>query len=304
METIGFIGLGNLGSPMAQNIQRAGYSMVVHDAREGATRALLDGGARLAASPEEVARLCDVTFTSVPGPREVEEVAVGPHGVLEGIKEGAVYVDLSTSRPTLIREIETKLRRKGAHVLDAPVLSTPAAAAGGHLIVMPSGDREVYERLHPIFEAFADKVVYAGDLGMGSVCKLVQNMMTFAMRQVMAEGLTLGMKAGLELPVLMESGTRGILGMNSERLAQTVFSGEYDQPSFRLALSRKDIGLATELGREVNVPMPVANIAEQLAIQCMNRGWGDRDSMVTILLQEEEAGVDLRSGEVGPNRAS
>ena len=304
METIGFIGLGNLGSPMARNIQRAGYSMVVYDVREGATRDLLDGGARLAASPEEVARLCDVTFTSVPGPKEVEEVAVGPHGVLEGIKEGAIYVDLSTSRPALVREIETMFRRKGAHVLDAPVLSTPADAAGRHLIVMPSGEREVYERLHPIFEAFADKVVYAGALGMGSVCKLVQNMMSFAMRQVMAEGLTLGMKAGLELSVLTESGSRGVLGMNSGRLAQTVFRGEYDQPSFRLALSRKDIGLATDLGREVNVPMPVANIVEQMAIQGMNRGWGDRDSMITFLLQEEVAGVELRSGEVAPQRVS
>ena len=197
METIDFIGLGNLGSPMAQNIQRTGYSMVVHDIREGATRPLLDGGARLAASPSEVARLCDVvTFTSVPGPREVEEAAVGRYGVLEGIKPGSVYVDLSTSSPALVRRIEAAFRQKGAYVLDAPVLASPTDAANRYLIVMPSGEREVYERLRRVFEAFADKVVYAGCVGMGSVCKLVQNMMSCAMRQVMAEGLTLGIKAG------------------------------------------------------------------------------------------------------------
>ena len=105
METIGFVGLGNLGTPMAENIQKSGYHMVVYDARDGATKPLLEDGARLAAAPDEVARLSDVILTSVPGPSEVEEVALGPHGVLNGIRAGAVYVDLSTSRPSLIQRI-------------------------------------------------------------------------------------------------------------------------------------------------------------------------------------------------------
>ena len=121
METVGFIGLGNMGGGMAGNIQKAGYPMVVFDIREAATRPFLEGGARLANSPAEVARLSDVIFTSLPGPREVEEVSLGPEGVLEGIKPGAVFVELSTSRPTLIRQIEPQFRQKGAHVLDAPV---------------------------------------------------------------------------------------------------------------------------------------------------------------------------------------
>ena len=294
MQTVGFIGLGNLGTPMAQNIQRAGFPMVVYDAREGATRALLEGGARLAMSPGEVADISDVILSSVPGPIEVEEIALGRVGILNGLSPGDVYVDLSTSRPSLIRRIGREFEQKGAHVLDAPVLASPATAANRQVIVMPSGDQDVCEQLLPVFESFADKVVYQGDLGMGSVCKLVNNMITLAVRQVAAEGLTLGMKAGLDLDALMEAGSRGILGSQREGLERTVFAGKFEPPSFRQALARKDIALANELARELEVPMPVANIVEQISIQCGNRGWGDMDTHVIYRLQEEAAGVEIR----------
>ena len=296
MQTVGFIGLGNLGTPMAQNIQRAGFPMAVYDVREGATRALLEGGARLAASPGEVAAVSDVVMSCVPGPSEVEEITLGPEGILSGLNPGDVFVDLSTSRPSLIRRIGRVFKEKGVHVLDAPVLASPATAADRQVIVMPSGDKDVYEQLLPVFEAFADKVVYQGDLGMGTTCKLVNNMITLAVRQVVAEGLTLGMKAGLDLDALMEAGSRGILGSQREGLERTVFAGKFEPPSFRQALARKDIALANELARELNVPMPVANIVEQLAIQCGNRGWGNMDTHVIYRLQEEAAGVEIRSG--------
>ena len=140
METVGFIGLGNMGGGMSNNIQKAGYPMVVYDLREEVIKPLLDGGARLAGSPAEVARLSDVTFTSLPGPREVEAVATGAEGVLEGIASGGIYVDLSTSRPTLIREIEPKFRAKGAHVLDAPVSGGKSGAQSRNLAVMVGGE--------------------------------------------------------------------------------------------------------------------------------------------------------------------
>ena len=295
MQTVGFIGLGNLGTPMAQNIQRAGFPMVVYDVLEGATRALLEGGARLATSPGEVAAVSDVVMSCVPGPSEVEEITLGRDGILSGLNPGDVYVDLSTSRPSLIRRIGRIFEEKGAHVLDAPVLASPDTAVDRQIIVMPSGDKDVYEQLLPVFEAFADKVVYQGDLGMGTTCKLVNNMITLAVRQVVAEGLTLGMKAGLDLDALMEAGSRGILGSQREGLERTVFAGRFEPPSFRQALARKDIALANELARELNVPMPVANIVEQVSIQCGNRGWGDMDTHVIYRLQEEAAGVEIRS---------
>lgn len=306
METVGFIGLGNMGGGMSANIQKAGYPMVVYDLREEAAKPLLEGGARLANSPAEVASLCDITLTSLPGPKEVESVSTGPEGVLEGMKPGGIYIDLSTSRPTLIREIEPKFRQKGCHVLDAPVSGGKSGAASGNLAVMVGGEREIFDRVKPILDSFGDKVFYAGSIGAGSVAKLVHNMIGHGVRQAIAEGLTLGVKAGVEAEALWECIRRGSLGRMSglhEGIARTVFTGEFDPPSFALELSRKDIGLATDLGREFNVPMPVANLVEQIAIQGMNRGWGGRDSSVTFLLQEEQAGVEVRATGVDPVKA-
>jgi len=307
METVGFIGLGNMGGGMSLNIQKAGYPMVVYDLREEAAKPLLEGGARLAGSPAEVARLSDVTFTSLPGPKEVEAVAMGLEGVLEGIRPGAIYVDLSTSRPTLIRQIEPRFREKGAHVLDAPVSGGKSGAASRNLAVMVGGEREIFDRIKPLLEAFGDKVFYAGSIGAGSVSKLVHNMIGHGVRQAIAEGLTLGVKAGVDAEALWECVRRGSLGrMNvlHEGIARTVFRGEFEPASFALSLARKDVGLATDLGREFNVPMPVANLAEQIAIEAMNRGWGDRDSSVTFLLQEEQAGVKVRAPQVDPAQAA
>ena len=307
METIGFIGLGNMGAGMANNIQKAGYPMVVYDVLEEATRPFLEAGARLASSPADIAERCDVTFTSLPGPKEVEEVGIGGQGILEGIKAGAVYVDLSTSRPTLIREIEPMFRQKGAHVLDAPVSGGKTGAASGNLAVMVGGDREVYDRVKPILDSFGDKVFYAGAIGAGSVAKLVHNMIGHGVQQAIAEGMTLGVKAGVETQALWECVRRGALGRMSylhERLPLIVFRGQYDPPQFALALARKDIGLATELAREYDVPMPIAAIAEQIAIQGVRRGWGGWDAAATFALQEEAAGVEVRAPEVDPEKAA
>ena len=139
METVGFIGLGRMGSAMAGNIQKAGYPMVVHDVREEATRPFGERGAKAAGTPEEVARLSDVIFTSVPGPKEMEEVATGSGGILGGIKSDSVYVDLSTCGPSLIRRLEPMFRQKGAYAMDGPVLSSPKLAISRTLIVMVGG---------------------------------------------------------------------------------------------------------------------------------------------------------------------
>ena len=303
METVGFIGLGNMGAGMAGNIQKADYPMMVYDIRQEITQPFVAQGARLASSPAEIAEQCDVTFTSLPGPAEVEAVALGAQGVLQGIKPGGIYVDLSTSRPTLIRQIEPQFRAKGAHVLDAPVSGGKSGAASRNLAVMVGGEREVFERIKPILDAFGDKVFYAGGIGAGSVCKLVHNMIGHGIRQAIAEGLTLGVKAGVDTEAVWECVRRGSTGRMRtlhEGIVRTVFRGQFDDASFALALARKDVSLATELGREFNVPMPIANLAEQIAIEAMNRGWGDKDSSITFRLQEEAAGVEVRAPHVDP----
>ena len=307
METIGFIGLGNMGGGMAGNIQKAGYPMVVYDLREAATRPFLEGGARLGNSPADVAARSEIILTSLPGPREVEMVATGAEGILQGMTAGSVYIDLSTSRPTLIREMEPQFRAKGVHVLDAPVSGGKSGARSRNLAVMVGGDREVFDRVKPLLDAFGDKVYYAGSIGAGSVAKLVHNMIGHGVRQAIAEGLTLGVKAGVDAEALWECVRRGALGRMSvlhEGVAGTVFRGEFEPANFALSLARKDIGLATDLGREFDVPMPVANLAEQIAIEAMNRGWGEMDSSVTFRLQEERSGVEVRASGVDAAKAA
>ena len=225
---------------------------------------------------------------------------------MEAIKPGAIFIELSTSRPTLIREIEPRFRQKGAHVLDAPISGGKTGAASGNLAVMVGGEREVFDRMKPLLDSFGDKVFYAGEIGAGSVAKLVHNMIGHGVKQAIAEGMTLGVKAGVDAEALWECVRRGSLGrmrVLHEGIAKTMFRGEYEPPSFALALSRKDIGLATELGREFNVPMPVANLAEQIVVQALNRGWGDLDSSATFMLQEESAGVEVRAPHVDPAKA-
>ena len=307
MDTVGLIGLGNMGSGMAGNLIKAGYPLVVHDVRSDVMRDWTGRGARTAGSAAEVARLADVTLTSLPGPPEVEAVATGPGGLLEGIRPGSVWVDTSTSRPTLIRQLEPRFRAKGAHVLDAPVSGGKSGARSRNLAVMVGGERGVYERVKRILDAIGDKVFYAGAIGAGSVCKLAHNMVGHSVRQAIAEALTLGVKAGVDAEAVWECIRRGALGRMvylHEGMPKTVFRGEYDPPMFALSLARKDIGLATELGREFDVPMPMTSLAEQIAIEAMNRGWGGLDNNVVFRLQEEAAGVEVRAPGVDPARAA
>jgi 3-hydroxyisobutyrate dehydrogenase len=251
-----------------------------------------------------VARQSEVTITSLPGPPEVEAVAAG---LLDGIAPGAVWIDTSTSRPTLIRTLEPRFRARGAHVLDAPVSGGKTGAESRNLAVMVGGDRAVFDRVKPVLDAFGDKVFYAGAIGAGSVAKLVHNMIGHSVRQALAEGLTLGVKAGVEAEALWECVRRGALGRMHylhEGLPRTVFRGQYAPPMFALSLARKDIGLATELAHEYDVPMPMTTLAEQIAMEAMNRGWGDQDNNVVFRLQEEAAGVEVRAPQVDPARAA
>jgi len=222
-------------------------------------------------------------------------LTLGSGGILEGITEGSIYLDLTTSSPALIRRVEPMFREKGASVLDAPVMASPAMATMKDLMVLVGGQYAIYEQVRPLLQSFADRLVYAGSLGMACVCKLVNNMMTLVARQIIAEGLTLGVKSGANLEVLLEILKENPLGGMCSRLSDTVISGQFEPPGFTLALSLKDIAVATELGRENNVPMVLANMMEQIAVQGMNRGWASKDDTILFLLQEEMTNVNLKT---------
>ena len=295
---IGFIGLGNMGGGMAANVLRAGYDLTVHDLRREAATPLLENGASWADTPAELAAGCDVVLTSLPGPREVEAIALGDSGVLEGSASGSVYIDLSTSSPTLIRSIAEDFAAKGVSVLDAPVSGGPVGARTGRLAVMVGGDREVYERVKPALDAIGDKVSYIGPVGSGSIAKLMHNCIGYGLQTIVAECLTLGVKAGVEPEPLFEAISNGSVGRGSSfanTYPNTFLAGNFDPPSFALRLAHKDVSLALELGREYGVPMSVGNIAHQELTSALNRGWGDMDSRVAMKLQEERAGnIEVR----------
>ena len=297
MLTIGFIGLGNMGQGMSKNIQKAGYPMVVFDTRREAEKDLIARGAKSAKTPAEVAKLCDIVFTSLPGPVEVEAVALGPNGLFEGIRSGSIYVDLSTDRPALVRKIASIFKEKGAHVLDAPVSGGVPGAASGNLAIMVGGDKDIFNKIKPVFDSFGNKVVYCGTIGAGSICKVAHNTASTVLTAALAEVLTLGVKAGVEPQALWDSMRKGALGRNSvlhQRIPESVFINKYEPPKFPLVLLTKDVRLCTEVGREAGVPMPLVTTTEQILTEALNRGWGNMDNPVFFKLQEEAAGVEVR----------
>jgi len=295
---IGFIGVGTMGGPMALNLIKAGHELVVTDVRREAAEPHLAQGARWANSAAEAAQGAELILTSLPGPKQVEEVALGEGGVLQGAAQGAIYADLSTSSPTLIRRIHKEFAEHGIHVLDAPVSGGTRGAEQATLQVMVGGDEAIYERVRPALLAIGDKVSYIGDIGSGEIAKLVHNMVSYCASLALAEGFTLGVKAGVKPEKLLEAIRGGAYGqgyMLSYRIPEKIFKATYDEAGFALRLARKDVGLATELAREYDVPMAVASLAEQALIQGLVRGWGDKDSSAIFMLQEERAGVKVRT---------
>ncbi len=295
---IGFIGLGNMGGPMALNLLKAGHTLIVSDVRREAAAPHLERGAKWADRPGALARESELILTSLPGPKEVEAVALGPDGIIHSAVAGTVYADLSTGSPTVMRRIHAAFKAKGVHVLDAPVSGGVWGAQRGTLQVMVGGDEAIYREVKGVLQAVGDKVGYMGPIGAGTIAKLVHNMISIATRALVAEGFTLGVKAGVAPEALLEAIRGASFGqglMLSQMLPNVIFKGDFDTVRFGLKLARKDIGLATELAREYDVPMPMAAVAEQIMVQAWARGWGDKDSTAPWMLQEEAAGVRVRA---------
>ena len=294
---VGFIGLGTMGGSMAMNAIRGGYELVVHDIKRESATPHLEMGAEWADTPREVAERSEVVLTSLPGPVEVEAVALGDDGLAEGLSEGKVYLDLSTSSPDLIRRIHAELAPRGIHVLDAPVSGGPDGARRGRLAIWVGGDMEIYERVKPVLDSIGDEPYYVGPVGAGSIAKLVHNCAGYIVQTGLAEVFTMGVKAGVDPLDLWLAVRQGALGRRGvfERLAEHFLIDSYDPPDFALRLARKDMDLACQVGRQYDVPMKLANLALAEMTEALNRGWADRDSRVSMTLQEERAGVKVNT---------
>ena len=293
---IGFIGLGTMGGSMAYNALDGGNEMVVHDINPASATRHLEAGAAWADTPREVAERSEIVFTSLPGPTEVEAVALGEAGIMEGMSAGKVYFDLSTSTPGMIRKIHAEAAARGIEVLDAPVSGGPRGAASRNLAIWVGGDKDAFDRCKPVLDTIGDKAYYVGPIGSGAVAKLVHNCAGYIFQAAMAEVFTMGVKAGVEPLALWEAVRKGATGRRGpfEGMAEHLLPGKFDPPDFALKLARKDVDLAVSVGREFDVPMRLANLALMEMTEAINRGWGDRDSRVAMLLQEERAGVEVR----------
>lgn len=298
MEPLGFIGLGTIGGIIAKNLRSAGYPLVVHDIRPEAAQPLVEAGAQRGQSAADVAQRCKIVLTSLPSPREVEAVALGAGGLIHGIGAGSLYVDLTSSHPDLIRRIGAAFQTRGAQVLDAPLIVGPKGIANKSVQILASGEPAAFAAARPILEAFGDTLVYTGALGSGTIIKLAHNLVRRGIGLAIGEGIVLGAKAGADPELLWQCMHWGLdvqLQQMGKTLPATVFTGEFEKPSgFNIALARKDVGLATELGRQQNVPMPIAALVEQIMTHAIGRGWGRQSTLSLFRLQEEAAGVEVR----------
>jgi 3-hydroxyisobutyrate dehydrogenase-like beta-hydroxyacid dehydrogenase len=292
---IGFIGLGMMGSGMAANLQKAGHDLVVHDLRRAAAEPYLAKGAVWADSPRAVAEAAEVVFTSLPGPPEVESVALGKDGLIEGIDKDKAYFDLSTNARSLVQKVHAAFAAKGAHVLDAPVSGGPRGAFTGKLALWVGGDRAVFDKHKKVLDAIGDQARYIGPIGQGTVAKLVHNCSGYAVTVAMAEAFTMGVKAGVDPLALFEAVRQGAGGRRRtyDALIDQFLPDNYDPPAFALRLAHKDVSLATALAKEVGVPMRLSNMTLEEMTEAMNRGWAQKDSRIVLMLQQERAGVKI-----------
>jgi 3-hydroxyisobutyrate dehydrogenase-like beta-hydroxyacid dehydrogenase len=296
---IGFIGIGRMGRFMARNLAKGGHNLTVFDTHRDAAEELLSQGASWADSPGSVAAASQVVFTALPRPQDVEAAALGDSGILSGAEQGVAYFDLSTTDPDTIHRIAAAAKPKGVHVLDAPVSGGVTGAEQATLCIMVGGDRSVYTSYKPVLDLIGEKVLYCGEQGMGAVCKIVNNLINLGNYVLVSEALTLGLKAGAKTETMFEAISHS--SGNTECMQEfpaSLFQGNFE-PGFKLDLGAKDVGLATELGRQLRLPMELANIIEQRFTEARNRGWGQLASVSVAQLQEERADVKIRVRPLG-----
>jgi 3-hydroxyisobutyrate dehydrogenase len=279
---IGFIGLGAMGRPIAANLQRAGHELQVYDLRR------IDGLGTWKGSVTEAAQDCELLFTSLPGPAEVEAVA-------GQVRSAQAWFDLSTNSPQVVRRIHASVLKRNIHFLDAPVSGGPKGAQTGKLAIWVGGDQGVFEKYQPVLQAIGDQPYYVGAIGAGTIAKLAHNAASFTVQAALAEIFTLGVKAGVEPLALFKALRQGATGRKRtfDRLPEHFLSGTYDPPAFTVRLAHKDMALAMELAAEQGVPMKIGQVALDELAAALQRGWSDRDCRVAMTLQEERAKVSV-----------
>ncbi len=290
-QVIGFIGLGIMGRPMAKNLLKAGYPLVVHSRSRGPVDDVVGAGAKAATSPRDVAAQCEVLITMLPNSPEVELVALGKDGIVEGARAGLILADMSTISPIVSQRIGKALGAKGVTMLDAPVSGGEQGAINAALSIMVGGDKPVFDQVLPIFRAMGKTITLLGPLGFGGFTKLANQIIVAGNLTALAEALTLAKKAGLDRELTLTALAGGLAGSKCLEQKRGNYVSETYKPGFKIDLHYKDLGLIMESARELGVPLPATAVVQELFSALRVKGQGGLDHSGVITLLEALAGL-------------
>lgn len=292
---VGFIGVGAMGAHMAGHILKEGFPMIVSDLRREAAEPLLAGGADWADSPRDLAGRADLVITCLPTVAAIETVCTGPGGVLEGLAPGKALFEMSTNSPKVVARLNEAFNARGCHFLDAPITGGALGAKNARLTIYVGGDKASFDRFAPVLRAMGDRLIHVGASGTGIVTKLVNNCASQTLYTMLAEIFALGLKAGAEPLALWEALRSGAAGRRRlfDGMIDEFLPGRFTPANAALSILHKDMTLATDLGRELNVPMRFANLALAEYTEAMARGMADLDGRVAMTLPLERLGLKL-----------
>jgi len=295
MQTrVGFIGLGIMGKPMAKNLVRAGFPLVVHNRSQASVEELAKLGAVAAVSPRDVATQADVIVTMLPNSPDVELVALGANGIKEGAKQGQLFIDMSTINPIVSQRVAKELATVGVAMVDAPVSGGEKGAIDAALSIMAGGEPQEFERSLPLFQAMGKTITHMGPLGSGGFTKLANQIIVAINLTAIGEALVFGTKAGVDPQKMIRALSGGLAGSKClEMKSEKILSGDFG-PGFKIDLHSKDLNLISDAARSVGAPIPMAALVEQFFAALRVRGRGGFDHSGVITLFEDLAGVQVR----------
>jgi len=297
--SVGFIGVGNMGNPMAGNVLKAGFPMLVFDLNPKAMENLIQGGARRARSAQEVVEGSEIVLTSLPASPDVEAMYLEPGGLVERAKPGTILVDLSSVLPSTPRKIEPKAKARGVHFLESPVSGGVTGARAATLALMVGGDAAVLERARPVLLSMGPNVFHVGPVGAGNIIKAINNMMACVNGLAMMEGLAVGVKAGLDPMTVYEVVKASSGGSKAlERIPRAIVPREFE-PGFKVSLMNKDLETFTTVAKELHVPVSFVNVAQRYEQMALAAGLGEQDTTVVMTVIERLAAIQTPRGEAG-----
>ena len=294
-KRIGFVGLGIMGRPMARNLLKAGYPLVVFDLNKDAMEDLVKAGALAAHSSKEVAERTDVIITMLPDSPEVKEVILGKDGVIEGVRRDSVVIDMSSINPLVTQEIARALNGKGVKMLDAPVSGGETGAIQGTLAIMVGGEKKVFEGSLEIFRAMGKNTVHVGEIGAGGYVKLVNQIIVALNIASVGEAFCLGVKAGLDPQVIYQAIRGGLAGSQVLETKAPMIFGRNFKPGFKIKLHQKDLQNALSTAKDLGVPLPLSSFVQQIFVSLLTEGRGDEDHSALATFFEKMAKVEIKS---------